>query len=316
MSSQYNVLVVGSGYWGRRVLGEYSKLIDAGLVSKLFVFDSDFNSISNKDGRIITASKLEGLIETVDFAHVCTPNRSHFELAKMLVERGISTMVEKPLTEDPKEAEELVELSRLKSSDLRVGMLYRFSKAVNTAKGMLKDSIGEPIIIRASWLHNVNIPNIQRVMKERDVTWDIFIHLLDIINYMFDAWPTFSYSKGILGGTGFNHSFFASGNLLHSAMSIDSSFVSHKKERRVDIVGSKANMTIDILNNVLTVGNDDDARVITFRDNPLYSEISDFLGLPKNDDVRNDGVIGSMETKILWSLLQSSNHHECGHNII
>ena len=49
--------------------------------------------------------------ERLDVVHICTPNVSHFEIARYAMERGVSVLCEKPLAFTLEEAEELVRLA-------------------------------------------------------------------------------------------------------------------------------------------------------------------------------------------------------------
>jgi predicted dehydrogenase len=50
--------------------------------------------------------------ETPDCVHICTPNNSHFEIAKYALERGVHVVLEKPMTCSISEAEELLALAK------------------------------------------------------------------------------------------------------------------------------------------------------------------------------------------------------------
>lgn len=308
MDNGKTVAIVGSGYWGKKVIAEYTKLLDAKVLTKIYVFDITKNLLNFSDKRIIPETNLEKFVEDINFAHVCTPNNTHFDVVKKLLENGIATLVEKPISEKPEEAEELLKIAIKNSVKLKVGMVYRFSSAVEGAMRLIGDSVGSPKLISASWLHNIEVPNIVRVMKERDVVWDIFIHLLDVINYLYDSWPEFYYSVGETNSYNLNHSFFATGSIERSKLNMRSSFISHMKERKIELIGENGNLILDLLNNTVTVGSDDDQRKISFNDNPLYSEILSFINSDEKDDHRNDGNVGISETRILAMLLEKSKN--------
>ncbi|MEM3192738.1 MAG: Gfo/Idh/MocA family oxidoreductase [Candidatus Parvarchaeota archaeon] len=301
-----NVLVVGAGYWGKKVISEYCKLLDTKFLDNVYVFDTDKRLLDFSDKRVKAIANIDDLIKNVNFAHICTPNATHFKLAERFLTSGIATLVEKPLTEALDEAERLVKIADSNSVPLRVGMVYRYSESVAKAKESLGYSVGRAELINATWLHNIDTPNIQRVMKDRDVVWDVFIHLLDVIGYLFDSFPSFSYAEGRSGGNKYNHSFNAFGNLGTSMVSIRSTFISHRKERRIEIIGSKGNLEIDLLNNRISFGNDEDFRTINFYDNPLLSEIKDFIDSKQHDDKRSSGRIGYDEVKLISHLLDLS----------
>lgn len=309
MKNGKEAVILGLGYWGRKVLDEYIKLLDSDHLKRLYVFDTDEKLSNFNDNRIKKIKSLNEIPKEVKYAHVCTPNNSHFEVVKTLLEMGVNTLVEKPITENPDEAGELLNISNRRSTLLKVGMVYRFSKAVEKTKNSLYDSVGTPNIIYANWLHNIEVPNIVRVMNERDVVWDIGIHLLDIINYLYEDWPNFQYSKGIKSSSGLNSTFISVGELHNASVVMRSSFISHFKERRIEIIGEKGNVILDILKNTVTIGNDDSHTVFSYYDNPLLNEIKSFINDDINEDKRNDAEVGVAEVNILDQLLKSAHYN-------
>ena len=306
MAAKRSVLIAGAGYWGKRVINEYLKLLDSNLLDNIYVFDTDPGNLHFNDNRIISGTEIGEYMGRVDFAHVCTPNVTHFPIAEKLLNSGIATLIEKPLTEVAEEAAILHDMAERNSAVLRVGMVYRYSKAVERAKEILMGSVGATEMIYASWLHNVDIPNIRRVMTGRDVVWDVFIHLLDVLNYLYDVFPDFSYAKGISGANGYNHTFSALGRLVGSTVNMSSTFKSHRKQRMIQIIGEKGNLELDLLNNRISYGNDDDLRTENFYDNPLSSEIKAFIDSKTDSDKRNSGKIGFVEVKLISHLLKMS----------
>lgn len=307
MNDNKDAIIIGLGYWGKKVLAEYLKLLDSNHLDSLYVFDTDEKLLNFSDNRIKRILSLNEIPRSVKHGHVCTSNGTHVKVAKKLLEMGISTLVEKPIAENPKEAEELLNISRKRSTSLRVGMVYRYSKAVEKTKTLLNDSVGTPKIIYGDWLHNIDIPNIVRVMNERDVVWDIAIHLLDIINYLYEGWPSFEYSRGIKNSSGLNSTFISVGELLNASVVMRSSFISHFKERKIEIIGDKGNIVLDILRNTVTVGNDDAKNIFSYYDDPLMNEIQSFINADGKEDGRNDAEIGVAEVKIIDNLLKSSH---------
>jgi predicted dehydrogenase len=304
MDYDKSVIIIGYGYWGKKVTNEYLKLVEADQIKNIYIYETNQDLLKFKDQRLKIVTSVKQIPSSVHFAHVCTPNNSHFEVTKQLLEGGCSVMVEKPLSEHSQEAEKLLEIAENNSVGLSVGMVYRYSQAVEKSKHLISEKIGATRFISASWLHNIDIPNIRRVMMERDVVWDIFIHLLDIINYIFNEWPSFEHVSGMSNSKGHNHTFVAIGQMRKANIVIKSSFVSHFKERKIKIIGEKADLILDILNNVVTVGTDENLTKFYFYDNPLYSEILAFVNSGNNNNLSNTGIIGLKETKIIETLLQ------------
>lgn len=76
--------------------------------------------------------------ERVDFVSVCTPNNTHFPIAKACLESGFHVMCEKPMTMTVAEAEELSAL--VKKTGLVFGLLHTYTgyPMVKLARDMVK----------------------------------------------------------------------------------------------------------------------------------------------------------------------------------
>ena len=76
--------------------------------------------------------------ERIDFVSVCTPNHTHFPIAKAFLEAGFNVMCEKPMTLTVKEAEELQEV--VKKSRKVFGLMHNYTAypMVKLAKDMVK----------------------------------------------------------------------------------------------------------------------------------------------------------------------------------
>ncbi len=76
--------------------------------------------------------------ERIDFVSVCTPNHTHFPIAKAFLEAGFNVMCEKPMTLTVEEAEELEAL--VKQSGKIFGLMHNYTAypMVKLAKDMVK----------------------------------------------------------------------------------------------------------------------------------------------------------------------------------
>jgi len=82
----------------------------------VFVHDVDPDAAARLASRCKNArssNRLEDVLERdkIDILHVCTPVKSHFELASVALSRGIHVLIEKPMTARCAETERLCELA-------------------------------------------------------------------------------------------------------------------------------------------------------------------------------------------------------------
>src|ERR1700687_5413561 len=78
------------------------------------------------------------LIGKVDAVNIATPTSLHYPMAKAFLQEGIHVLVEKPITSNVKEAENLIKLAKMKNCFLQVGHTERFNPAVRELGGLVK----------------------------------------------------------------------------------------------------------------------------------------------------------------------------------
>jgi predicted dehydrogenase len=105
MRRDYKAVLFGNGTMGER----HRKFFEYSDVQFLKIFDlEDLDSAGN-----VRASLVDEFIssEKIDFAVIASPATTHYEYAKLCLERGISVFVEKPLATLGEQAQELVDLA-------------------------------------------------------------------------------------------------------------------------------------------------------------------------------------------------------------
>ncbi len=119
-----------------------------------------------------------------DAVVIATPTRTHYELVKRALEAGKHVLVEKPLTLDVRESEELVELADKAGRILAVGHVFLFNKGVLAIRDL----------IRSGELGGINYifstrTNLGPFRTDCNALWDLASHDLSIINFWLEATP-------------------------------------------------------------------------------------------------------------------------------
>ena len=116
MSQILNVLIVG---WGSSAKTFHTPLITS--LPNDFKITHVLERRSNNSLKVLPdvtiVRSLDELFESgasIDLAVITTPNHTHFELAKVLLEHKIHTVVEKPFVTDYRQAQELLSLAKKK----------------------------------------------------------------------------------------------------------------------------------------------------------------------------------------------------------
>ncbi len=192
MTVPVGVAVVGAGYWGRKLVGEYLSSERSKRNIKLVkVCDSSPNALlacKEKfalDESILTSS-FHALLGDPEISaiHIATPNPTHYELAKAALENYNHVLVEKPLTLNTHEAYDLVESAASRGLILHVGHVFRFNSALRKAREVLGHGrIGKVFYVRVQWT------NLCPPFADRDIIFDLGPHPVDILNQLLDDWP-------------------------------------------------------------------------------------------------------------------------------
>jgi predicted dehydrogenase len=236
--------VIGVGYLGRFHAQKYAR---AGGCELLAVVDP------RAAARAAVAAELEvraledhrSLLGAVDAVSVVTPTPSHFAVARDFLAGGAHVLVEKPITETPAEARELIALAARTRRTLQVGHLERFNAAILAAEPHLKS----PRFVEC----NRMAPYRERG-TDVNVVLDLMIHDIDLVQTMVGApiaaidavgTPVFSEEIDIANA----RIRFANGCIAN----VTASRVSMKTERKLRIFEDDAYLSLDLQQKIMTL---------------------------------------------------------------
>ena len=137
------VAVIGVGHWGKNHARVYKELCQEGVMDSIQICDAD-------QARVLELSSALGVQGTGDYGQllndskiqavsIATPSRTHYKIARECVEAGKDVLVEKPMTMDVAEAEELVEIAGKHNRILMVGHVFRYHPAVQELKRRINE---------------------------------------------------------------------------------------------------------------------------------------------------------------------------------
>jgi len=241
---EFSAAVIGMGYWGPNVL---RNIIDIDEFSNIYSYDVDsskLDKIIKRFPSVIPANKYIDLLrnDLINCVFVCTPPATHYQLAKEALLSGKNVLIEKPMTVNVKEAEELIEISNKKSLKLMVGHTFEYSPAVVKIKEIIENGILGDIYFISMTRINLGIHR-----KDVSVIWDLATHDLSILFRLIDEMPEKIYAisnsfvkKGIKDVAFINLKY---GNGIIANINV--SWLSPKKIRETIIVGSKKMLVYD-----------------------------------------------------------------------
>jgi len=236
--------VVGVGYLGRFHAQKYAQAAGCELLA---VVDP------RREAREAVAAELHTralsdhreLLGAVDAVSVVTPTPAHFAIARELLGHGAHVLVEKPITETPAEARELIAAAARARRILQVGHLERFNAAILAA---------EPYLNSPRFVECHRLAPYRERGTDVNVVLDLMIHDIDIVQTMvgspistIDAvgTPVFSEEIDIANA----RIRFANGCVANAT----ASRVSLKTERKLRIFEDDAYLSLDLQQKILTV---------------------------------------------------------------
>jgi predicted dehydrogenase len=163
--------VVGVGHLGKHHARVYSQIPEAQLLG---VHDLDLEKAQKvaKEFNTECFENLSGLLERINAVSLVVPTIYHYSLALEILSQGRNLLIEKPITETVKQAEELVSLAKAKNLILQVGHIERFNPAFKTIENLKP----EPKFIESHRLAQFDPRG-----TDVAVILDLMIHDLDLI---------------------------------------------------------------------------------------------------------------------------------------
>ena len=135
----------------------------------------------------------------VDFLTICTPNDSHFEIARAAIEAGLHVFCEKPVSMNAKEAMELKRLAARRRRIVAVPFTYTGSAMVKLARDLVRNGeLGRICKANVEYVQgsfrkvDPNEPTDARIAWKKDprrsgpscVTADIGVHAAVLVEYI------------------------------------------------------------------------------------------------------------------------------------
>ena len=187
----------------------------------------------------------EELLQDVEAVDIAATTSSHYELAKAALEQGKHIFIEKPITSELWQAEELVNLANQKGLKIQVGHIERF----NPVTLMVENLIEDPLFIESH-----RISSFQPRGTDVPVVLDLMIHDIDLILDFVQGPVKQIYANGV--GI-FTPSIDIANARIEfengSIANVTSSRVSLKQERKIRFFQSDAYISLDFIAKVASV---------------------------------------------------------------
>jgi predicted dehydrogenase len=201
-------------------------------------------------------SRFPGIQVTADVAQIlgdrrvnavviATPTSTHYELTKAALLAGKDVLVEKPLTADGAQGEELCALAEREQRVLMVGHVFLYNGGVRRVKKYVAD--GE--VGRIYYISMVRT-YLGPIRVDVNAAWDLAAHDISIASYWLDAEPV---AASAIGGAwingGVEDAVFATLRYPNDVLvNLHVSWLNPRKNRDITVVGDRRMLTFDDLN--------------------------------------------------------------------
>src|SRR2546421_8614673 len=177
--------VVGWGYWGPKIARNLDALAQGTVTMVADMDEYRLASLKINKPWIKTTTRAEEVFcSDVDGVIIATPVRTHYRLAKEALLSGKHVLVEKPLTANIAEAEELVALAQEQGCVLMVGHTFEYNPAVNELRKLVQSGeLGKIYCIEAERV------NLGLFRSDINVIWDLAPHDISILLYILGKKP-------------------------------------------------------------------------------------------------------------------------------
>lgn len=242
-----NVAVIGCGYWGMNYVRLLHDFPQVRLLSACDANPARIRAVQERFPLLSVGDDFEAVLDNrwVDAVVIATPAGTHHRLVKRALTAGKHVLVEKPMTTDPDDAEDLVQTAQASDRTLMVGFTFLYNNGILKMKELIRDErFGEPY-----YLHFTRT-NMGPVRSDVSALWDLASHDLAICDFLLESEPLWVQANAAtvleheLPDVGFITLGYP-GNILAN---IHVSWVDPNKVREIAAIGSRQRIVFDDLN--------------------------------------------------------------------
>src|SRR4030065_1339094 len=243
------VAQIGTGGWGKNHARILSQL---GVLSAVCDLNKERSKEYAEKYSVSSYDSVEALLdsEKFDAVFICTPTSTHSQIATQLIQKKKNVFIEKPLTYNSEEGEDLLELAKKNNVLMTCGYIERFNPAVDLVKDYVKSKkYGELVLLE---FHRENRMPLH--IKDVGIIYDTSVHDIDTANWLFDDMPLVVFARS--GRINHEHEDFASimlGYKNDKVAIISSNWITPKRVRTFTAVCTDAIITSDFISQEIKI---------------------------------------------------------------
>jgi UDP-N-acetylglucosamine 3-dehydrogenase len=182
--------------------------------------------------------------EKPDLVSLVTPTSTHNEIGKEVLNRGIHLLVEKPIADTVRNAEELIKIAERNNLILLVGHIERYNPGVTA----IRDKIDKDFFGKISSIQFQRVGVVPPQIKDTNVVIDLAIHDIDLSNYLIGSTP--DNVNANLNNTHLKNRFDSCDILMsykNTSSYIQSNWITPVKIRNIIITGEKGYARLNLI---------------------------------------------------------------------
>lgn len=168
--------LIGGGYWGKNLIREFN---NCGILDTICEINIDaIKQYNELYPNVKTTTKWQDILESTDINAVCIslPAEMHYKFAKEALENNKDVFVEKPITLDVNEADELVDIAKERGLILMVGHLLHYHPCIVKIKELINNGeLGKVKNITSNRL------NLGKFRSQENVLWSFAPHDISVV---------------------------------------------------------------------------------------------------------------------------------------
>lgn len=236
--------VIGYGYWGPNLVRNLFQMDNIRLKSIVDIRKDRLEIVKSIYPQVITSENPDDIINDSEITAVLitTPVSSHFDLACCCLKQGKHVFLEKPMTTNLAEAEELSDLAEMVRKTLMIGHIFLYNDGIR----FIKEAIDNKVLGNTLYLY-FKRTGLGPVREDTDAIWDLAPHDISIALYLLGNLPLSitthgkCYLQEKIADLGFMTLEFP-GNII---VNIQISWIDPTKQRTFTIVGDRKMLVFD-----------------------------------------------------------------------
>ena len=213
-----NIGIIGYGYWGPNLVRNFNSAPNMDVCYVCDLSQKQLSKVNSLYPSITITTDIEEVLKNhhVDAIAIATPVSTHFDLAMKALEAGKHVLVEKPLAENSDKCSRMIDEAAKRNLVLMVDHTFAYTGAVRKIRELIAGKqLGE-----IYYYDSVRV-NLGLFQHDVSVVWDLAVHDLSIMEFLFPEKPI------AVSATGISHIEGQPVNIAYLTLFFDNDLIAH-----------------------------------------------------------------------------------------